>query len=121
MSTGSVTAPASDVARVGRAVAGRRSDRRSPGSGSHQAARAWDRPIGPVRESSASAMPARATASRMESQPVSIPTAAAGDADRKSTRLNSSHVAISYAVFCLKKKNKQTALEEAHKIDATSP
>src|SRR5690625_6972759 len=29
------------------------------------------------------------------------------DADRKSTRLNSSHVAISYAVFCLKKKKKQ--------------
>src|SRR5690625_6118352 len=27
--------------------------------------------------------------------------------DRKSTRLNSSHVAISYAVFCLKKKNKK--------------
>src|SRR5690625_6271236 len=27
--------------------------------------------------------------------------------DRKSTRLNSSHVAISYAVFCLKKKTKQ--------------
>src|SRR5690625_7042268 len=26
-------------------------------------------------------------------------------ADRKSTRLNSSHVAISYAVFCLKKKS----------------
>src|SRR5437660_5088384 len=26
------------------------------------------------------------------------------EADRKSTRLNSSHVAISYAVFCLKKK-----------------
>src|SRR5690606_42159691 len=26
--------------------------------------------------------------------------------DRKSTRLNSSHVKISYAVFCLKKKNK---------------
>src|SRR5437868_10866849 len=26
--------------------------------------------------------------------------------DRKSTRLNSSHVSISYAVFCLKKKNK---------------
>src|SRR5690625_6620978 len=29
--------------------------------------------------------------------------------DRKSTRLNSSHVAISYAVFCLKKKKKQPA------------
>src|SRR5207253_9520575 len=28
-----------------------------------------------------------------------------GGADRKSTRLNSSHVAISYAVFCLKKKD----------------
>src|SRR5690625_7120985 len=29
-------------------------------------------------------------------------------ADRKSTRLNSSHVAISYAVFCLKKKKRRT-------------
>src|SRR5699024_2447460 len=28
--------------------------------------------------------------------------------DRKSTRLNSSHVSISYAVFCLKKKKRQT-------------
>src|SRR5690348_18045563 len=28
--------------------------------------------------------------------------------DRKSTRLNSSHPSISYAVFCLKKKNKQS-------------
>src|SRR5256885_7517619 len=27
-----------------------------------------------------------------------------GDGDRKSTRLNSSHLVISYAVFCLKKK-----------------
>src|SRR5436309_7165481 len=32
--------------------------------------------------------------------------------DRKSTRLNSSHVKISYAVFCLKKKKKKTE----HKI-----
>src|SRR5437868_11788019 len=31
-----------------------------------------------------------------------------GRLDRKSTRLNSSHVSISYAVFCLKKKNRQT-------------
>src|SRR5258705_7219311 len=30
---------------------------------------------------------------------------AAGHEDRKSTRLNSSHLGISYAVFCLKKKN----------------
>src|SRR5437870_10114762 len=32
-----------------------------------------------------------------------------GGADRKSTRLNSSHVAISYAVFCLKKKKTRCA------------
>src|SRR5690625_6802452 len=31
-----------------------------------------------------------------------IPDLLVGDRDRKSTRLNSSHVAISYAVFCLK-------------------
>src|SRR5699024_11877891 len=30
--------------------------------------------------------------------------------DRKSTRLNSSHVSISYAVFCLKKKNKKNII-----------
>src|SRR5439155_26894239 len=34
----------------------------------------------------------------------SDPLGAAAAVDRKSTRLNSSHVAISYAVFCLKKK-----------------
>src|SRR5256885_7436319 len=32
--------------------------------------------------------------------------AAGGKQDRKSTRLNSSHLVISYAVFCLKKKTK---------------
>src|SRR6266496_6071684 len=34
-----------------------------------------------------------------------------GGADRKSTRLNSSHVEISYAVFCLKKKKKKAHIE----------
>src|SRR5690349_23095481 len=33
-------------------------------------------------------------------------------ADRKSTRLNSSHVEISYAVFCLKKKKKKTKRQQ---------
>src|SRR5690606_40539970 len=33
-----------------------------------------------------------------------------GDANRKSTRLNSSHVKISYAVFCLKKKKKSNKM-----------
>src|SRR2546426_8612844 len=37
------------------------------------------------------------------------PEQAAGT-DRKSTRLNSSHLVISYAVFCLKKKKKKTQL-----------
>src|SRR5256885_11127668 len=31
--------------------------------------------------------------------------------DRKSTRLNSSHLVISYAVFCLKKKKNKTSVE----------
>src|SRR2546422_8482277 len=35
------------------------------------------------------------------------------DIDRKSTRLNSSHGYISYAVFCLKKKNNDPALYHA--------
>src|SRR5437660_5490281 len=38
--------------------------------------------------------------------------------DRKSTRLNSSHVAISYAVFCLKKKNENEspALDKGNRL-----
>src|SRR5690606_40632164 len=51
-------------------------------------------PCSPVRASPASAAPRLGTTS----------------SDRKSTRLNSSHVKISYAVFCLKKKNKITPL-----------
>src|SRR5690348_17758121 len=34
--------------------------------------------------------------------------------DRKSTRLNSSHPSISYAVFCLKKKNQNFHLQSHH-------
>src|SRR5215208_8081371 len=40
--------------------------------------------------------------------------------DRKSTRLNSSHVAISYAVFCLKKKKNTNAGADA-KNEKTEP
>src|SRR5438552_12602860 len=43
---------------------------------------------------------------RPEGSPVKI----ARGVDRKSTRLNSSHQIISYAVFCLKKKNSWTTL-----------
>src|SRR5256885_11552888 len=35
-----------------------------------------------------------------------------GCSDRKSTRLNSSHLVISYAVFCLKKKKKKTPMRQ---------
>src|SRR5437588_6352552 len=41
--------------------------------------------------------------------------------DRKSTRLNSSHTVISYAVFCLKKKkNKKTKREKTNKHSTKS-
>src|SRR5437660_9399787 len=69
----------------------RRRARRLVVSGSHGETPAW-RPCRPTR----TARPRR------------------GDrraaSDRKSTRLNSSHVAISYAVFCLKKKKQQTII-----------
>src|SRR5690606_41006846 len=64
-----------------------------------------------------SASPSRSLYQRLVAIPTSdtaatTPTAAsvasAGRRDRKSTRLNSSHVKISYAVFCLKKKRKKT-------------
>src|SRR5438874_7795599 len=44
-------------------------------------------------------------------------TAVAVEVDRKSTRLNSSHVEISYAVFCLKKKNRQIHPPHLHLDD----
>src|SRR5690242_21535177 len=55
--------------------------------------------------------PVPATSPPVESAPSveSVPSAAslAEQTDRKSTRLNSSHMSISYAVFCLKKKKKE--------------
>src|SRR5256885_3061151 len=47
---------------------------------------------------------------------------ASARSDRKSTRLNSSHLVISYAVFCLKKKKKthQTKHTKEYKYSATS-
>src|SRR5256885_6632257 len=43
-------------------------------------------------------------------RPLSVPPTAGIRKDRKSTRLNSSHLVISYAVFCLKKKKIRHAL-----------
>src|SRR2546426_9319475 len=43
----------------------------------------------------------------------------AWNTDRKSTRLNSSHLVISYAVFCLKKKKKEDMHIQTHLYAAT--
>src|SRR5215469_17147029 len=45
----------------------------------------------------------------------------APERDRKSTRLNSSHVEISYAVFCLKKKKRQTDPAESRSEHSSNP
>src|SRR5437660_7748098 len=49
--------------------------------------------------------------------PVTAPVTYKLTTDRKSTRLNSSHVAISYAVFCLKKKKKNNTTTPDIKVE----
>src|SRR5947199_7570595 len=57
--------------------------------------------------------PARAVLplDRVLRDPPRVLRAELGARDRKSTRLNSSHLGISYAVFCLKKKNKRDKVD----------
>src|SRR3989454_6619034 len=50
---------------------------------------------------------------RLEKARLALPAQHSPDRDRKSTRLNSSHLVISYAVFCLKKKKKQSVTERS--------
>src|SRR5690606_41443061 len=50
--------------------------------------------------------PSASAASLRQQDRTLVPNGHEGSVDRKSTRLNSSHVKISYAVFCLKKKKK---------------
>src|SRR5256885_5003329 len=52
----------------------------------------------------------RAQAQHQWQQQLAQATQTLQAADRKSTRLNSSHLVISYAVFCLKKKKKKNTL-----------
>src|SRR5690606_40356947 len=47
-----------------------------------------------------------------------VPVRPSPPRDRKSTRLNSSHVKISYAVFCLKKKKKKKTKQPPKEISA---
>src|SRR5205814_6957743 len=60
----------------------------------------------PISPASPAGGPAsrRASPSPTGSSPAPTPWASGPTTDRKSTRLNSSHLGISYAVFCLKKK-----------------
>src|SRR5438876_5959375 len=72
----------------------RHHDTRNQGqSGRHHRSKQWG---GPPNQ------PLRLTGAALRSIGFNVSTA--GPADRKSTRLNSSHPSISYAVFCLKKK-----------------
>src|SRR5688572_32689833 len=62
-----------------------------------------------IAQRNASIAPARS--------PVTAFSATANPVDRKSTRLNSSHSQISYAVFCLKKKKKKKKEKKNKKKD----
>src|SRR2546427_5770094 len=59
-------------------------------------------------------LPAKLLGVLDRSQPVESPVLIPRQ-DRKSTRLNSSHSQISYAVFCLKKKKKKTRPQAKHR------
>src|SRR3712207_8525163 len=70
-----------------------------------------DRRVGPVR--ALARQPSLHARSRRQLQlrqrdAAPLPQSGSDDEDRKSTRLNSSHANISYAVFCLKKKKTQS-------------
>src|SRR2546426_2095900 len=57
-----------------------------------------------------------------ESKPIALAEGETqeNDQDRKSTRLNSSHLVISYAVFCLKKKKKKQHTEQLVNVERTT-
>src|SRR3989442_11981890 len=61
----------------------------------------------PIAEPRRGPRPTRILPLRLRRQPVEAIGGNPSRRDRKSTRLNSSHVRISYAVFCLKKKKHQ--------------
>src|SRR5204862_7967152 len=64
---------------------------------------------------------APSVATRSETARGSVMVPASESLDRKSTRLNSSHVEISYAVFCLKKKKKTNKkYEKTYKNNKTN-
>src|SRR5687768_18001654 len=76
--------------------------------------RSRSRPTAPIQRSSRSSKARSAPSDRSPPAPVEdldeFVDLAAALADRKSTRLNSSHGYISYAVFCLKKKKRNVSI-----------
>src|SRR5436190_9513005 len=64
--------------------------------------------------------PLDALARVLQRQGHSTKTSSASMRDRKSTRLNSSHTVISYAVFCLKKKKESVTSISIHQLQATN-
>src|SRR5437867_7981004 len=64
----------------------------------------------------------RPVAAELLARPLVVRSRVGLDRDRKSTRLNSSHRTISYAVFCLKKKNIkiQTTVHHDYHISVSS-
>src|SRR2546426_9347337 len=64
-------------------------------------------PISPKAMAAAQLMPGNTACATTATAAVVASTRPIARRDRKSTRLNSSHLVISYAVFCLKKKKKK--------------
>src|SRR6266540_4213410 len=78
-----------------------------PIGSAHSATMAWSTASSTTPKAS-STLPSTASAPTETLSKVSSEARSASWVDRKSTRLNSSHITISYAVFCLKKKKKTT-------------
>src|SRR5690349_23071458 len=89
--------PYTTLFRSGDEVPDRDADHRPPGEGAR----------GPRLH------PARARQGHGQGGVLQRAVGAEAEGDRKSTRLNSSHVEISYAVFCLKKKKKKRNDEDS--------
>src|SRR6266540_5826136 len=78
----------------------------------------WRSPNGDLRlqlPSAADGAHPRPPPARGKSDGDARSTRSPGVRDRKSTRLNSSHITISYAVFCLKKKKKKNKKKKTKK------
>src|SRR5260221_14236937 len=83
------------------------SSRGNPHPPPRAAARSIRRASHALHRRAALPLPGRATGSARRGRASRRPSRSPRQRDRKSTRLNSSHTVISYAVFCLKKKNSQ--------------